>query len=121
MPTKGLSSQETRMEVSSPNCYDFKKPSVLAPTIGSSHNSANFKNVFLNYFDSCLEYKSVSYTMVYTPYFEEVYLDIRNQSGRLCVTSFLKAGLYCIRSRKQPKSLNKKCIKALGLLIDLLL
>ena len=33
--------------------------------------------------------------MAYTPCFEEVYLDIRNQSGCLCVMSFLKAGLYC--------------------------
>ena len=55
-----------------------------------------FQERFLNNFDSCLKYKSVSYTMVYTPCFEEVYLDIRNRSGCLCVMSFLKAGLYCI-------------------------
>ena len=35
------------MKVSNPDCYNFKKPSVLAQTIGSSHNSAYFKNVFL--------------------------------------------------------------------------
>ena len=31
------------------------------------------------------------YTMAYTPCFE----DIRNQSGRFCEMSFLKAGVYC--------------------------
>ena len=74
------------MKVSSPNFYNFKKPSVLAQTIRSSHNSVYFKNVFLNNFDSCLEYESFSYTMVYTPCFEEAYLNIRNQSSCLCVT-----------------------------------
>ena len=49
---------------------------------------------FLKNFDSCLEYKSVSYTMVYTPCFEEEYFGIKNQSSCLCVESFLKAGLY---------------------------
>ena len=38
---------ETRMKVSSPNYYNFKKPSILAQTIRSSYNSAHFKNVFL--------------------------------------------------------------------------
>ena len=38
---------ETRMTVSSPNYYNFKKPSILAQTIRSSYNSAHFKNVFL--------------------------------------------------------------------------
>ena len=93
----GLNSLETiRMKVSCSNCYNFKNPSVLAQTIRSSHNSAYFKNVFLDNFDSCLEYKSVSYTMVYTPCFKEVYHNIGNQSSCLCVTSFLKAGLYYI-------------------------
>ena len=32
--------------------------------------------------------------MVYTPRFEEVQLNIGNQSGCLCETSFLKAELY---------------------------
>ena len=54
-----------------------------------------FKKRFLNNFDSCLECKSVSYTMVYTPCFEEIYSNIRNQSGCFCEMSFLKAGLYC--------------------------
>ena len=48
-----------------------------------------------NHHSDRLEYKSVSYTMVYTPCFEEVYLHIRNQSSCLCPTSFLKAGLHC--------------------------
>ena len=48
MSPKGLISLETRMKVSSPNSYNFKKqPSVLAQTIGSSHNGAYFKNVLL--------------------------------------------------------------------------
>ena len=68
-------------------------------TIRSSHNSAYFKKRFLNNFNSCLEYKSVSFTMAYTPCFEEENLDIRKQSGCLCVTSFLMAGHYC---RKMP-------------------
>ena len=38
--------------------------------------------------------------MAYTPCCEEVYLDIRNQSGCLCVMSFLKARLYCNKSLK---------------------
>ena len=55
-----------------------------------------FQKRFLNNVDSCLEYKRVSYTMVNTPCFGEAYLDIRNQSGCLPVTIFIKAGLYCI-------------------------
>ena len=87
----GLKSLETKMKVSGPNCYDLKKPSVLGQNIRSSQNSAYFKKRFLNNFDSCLEYKIVSYTLVYKPCFEEVYLDIRNQSGSL----LCEAGLYC--------------------------
>ena len=34
--------------------------------------------------------------MVYTPCFEEIYSNIRNQSGCFCEMSFLKAGLYCV-------------------------
>ena len=73
-----LSSLEIRMKVLSLNHYNFKKLSVLTQTI------------------SFLENKSVSYTMVYTPCFEEIYSNIRNQSGCFCEMSFLKAGLYCI-------------------------
>ena len=48
----GLNFLETRMKVSSPNCYDFKKPSILAQTIRSLHSEifqkrSYFKNVFL--------------------------------------------------------------------------
>ena len=43
----GLHSLETRIKDSSPNCYNFKKPSILVQTIRSSHNSAYFKNIFL--------------------------------------------------------------------------
>ena len=43
----GLNSLETRMKVSSPNCYDFKKPSILAQRIRSLHKSSYFRNVFL--------------------------------------------------------------------------
>ena len=39
----GLNFLEVRMNVPSPNWYDFKKPSVLAPAIRSSHYSAYFK------------------------------------------------------------------------------
>ena len=117
----GLNSLQTRMKVFSPNCYAFKKPSVLAQTIGNSHNSAYFKRRFLNNFDSCLEYKSVSYTMVYnTPCFEEVYLDIRDQSGcllSLC-NEFLKGGtlLYlilpndCFPDDVLPTTLDSSCL-----------
>ena len=90
-----LSSLVRRMKVSSPNCYNFKKPSVQAQTIRSLHNSAYLKNVFLAILTAVWSI-SVSYTMVHTLCFEEVYLDIRNQSGCLRVMSFLKAGLYCM-------------------------
>ena len=43
-----------------------------------------------------MECLSVSYTMVYTPCFQDVCLNIRNQSDSFCEKSFLKAGLYCI-------------------------
>ena len=52
---------------------------------------------FLKNFDICLEYNSVSYTMVCTPCFEEVYLHIRNQSDCFCETSFGKAELSCAK------------------------
>ena len=38
----GLNSLETRMKVSSPNCYNFNNPSVLAQAIRSLHSSAYF-------------------------------------------------------------------------------
>ena len=84
-----LSSLEIRMKVLSPNYYNFKKLSVLTQTISFLFNCAYLKKRFLNNFDSCLEYKSVSYTMVYTPCFEEIYSNIRNQSGCFCEMSFL--------------------------------
>ena len=59
----GLNSLETRMKVLSPNCHNFHKLS----SIRSLCNSTYFKKPFLNKFDSCLEYKSVSYTTVFTP------------------------------------------------------
>ena len=43
----GHNSLETRMKVLGPNGYSFKKRTVLAQTIRSTHNSAYFKNVFL--------------------------------------------------------------------------
>ena len=43
----GLNSLETKMKVLGPNCYSFKKHTVLVQTIRSTHNSAYFKNVFL--------------------------------------------------------------------------
>ena len=91
----GVSSRETRMKVSTSNCHHLDNLSVLAQTIRSLHNIAYFKSVFLAIFDSCLQYNSVSYTIVYTPCFEEVYLNIRNQSDCFCETSFLKARFYC--------------------------
>ena len=69
---------------------------------GSNHwilaQQCIFQKRFLNNFDSCLEYKSASYTMVYILCFQDVYLDTRNQSGCLYVMNFLKAGLYCIKA-----------------------
>ena len=43
--------------------------------------------IYFNNFDSCLEYEIVSYTMVHTPCFEEIYSNIRNQSGCFCEMS----------------------------------
>ena len=86
------------MKVSNPNCYNFEKLSVLPQAIRSLqslYNNGYFKNVFLTILKAVWSI-SVSYTMLYTPCFEGVYLDIRNQPGCLCVTSFLKAGLYCM-------------------------
>ena len=57
MPPKGLNAPETRMKVSSPNCYHFKKPSVLAQTIGFSRNSACFKNIFSTILTAVLRIK----------------------------------------------------------------
>ena len=57
-----------------------------------------FKKCFLNNFDSCLECESFSFTMLYTPCFEEVYLNKQNQPGCFCETSSLKAGRYCTMS-----------------------
>ena len=88
-----LNSLETRMKVSSLNYHDLKKPSILAQTTRSSHNSAYFKNVFLTFLTAV---RFIKVLKVYIPRFQEVHLDIRNQSGCICVMSFLKAGLYCI-------------------------
>ena len=68
----GLNSLESRMKVLSSNCYYFKRLSVMAQTIRFLYNSAYFENVFLTILTTdCLEYKNVSYTMVYTPCFEK--------------------------------------------------
>ena len=55
------------------------------------------KNVFLTILATFLT--NVSYTMVRSPYFEEVYLNVSNQSGCFCEMSFLKTGLFCIEAR----------------------
>ena len=47
MPPIRLSSLETRMKILSPDCYHFKKLSVLAQTFGSLWKSAYSKNAFL--------------------------------------------------------------------------
>ena len=60
--------------------YDFKKHSVLAQTISFLYNSAYSLNAFLTILTAFWNI-SVSKTMVYTSYFEEVYRNIRNQSG----------------------------------------
>ena len=52
-------------------------------------------------------YYYVSYTMIYTPCFEEVYLNIGNQSGCFCETSFLKAGLYCSSLLQQTSTIGQ--------------
>ena len=67
----GLNSLGTRVKVSSPNRYNLKKPSVLAQGIRALHNSAYFKNVFLNILTAFWSI-SVSHTMVYTTCSEEV-------------------------------------------------
>ena len=85
----GLSSLETGMKVSSPNCYYFKKPYILSQTI--SHNCAYFKKICLTLLTASWSIKVFLvpwYRPVYTPCFEEVYLDLRNQSACLCVTTF---------------------------------
>ena len=84
MAPVSLSSLEIRTKVLSSNYYNFKKLSVLTQTISFLFNCVYLKNVFLINFGSCLEYKSVSYTTVYTPCFEEIYSSIRNQSGCFC-------------------------------------
>ena len=47
MSPMGLSSLETRMNILSPDCYNFKKLSVLAQTFGSLCSSGYFKIAFL--------------------------------------------------------------------------
>ena len=91
----GLNSLEARLKVLCPNCYDFQETFSTGPNYQFLVQLCIFLKCFLCNFDSCLEYKNVSFTMVYTPCSEEVYLSIRNQSGCFCETSFLKAGLYC--------------------------
>ena len=60
------SSLETRVKILSPDCYNFKNLSVL-------FQRDPCLKLILSHFDSCLECKSVSHTMVYTPCFEDVY------------------------------------------------
>ena len=96
-----------RMKVSSPNYYNFKNLQYwlkLLDTLPREHIS----KTFLDNFDRCLEYESVSYTMVYAPCLEEVYLDIRNYSGYLCATSFLKAGHNCNTDRNSGEATRKR-------------
>ena len=92
MAPTSLSSLEIRMKVLSPNYYNFKKFSVLTQTISFLFNCAYLKIVFLTILTAVWKTKSVSYTMVYTPCFEEIYSNIRNQSGCFCELSFLKGG-----------------------------
>ena len=68
-----------------PRLLQFQVTVVTDSKIGSL--CVYLKKHFHNNFDSCLECKSVSYTMVYIPCFQEVYLNIRNQSGCLCYKS----------------------------------
>ena len=86
----GLRSLETRMKVSSPNHYSFKKLSVLAQTI-------TFLRHFLTNLTAVWNIKVFLIAWYTHPVF---YLNIRKQSGYFCETSFLKAGLYCIIPRK---------------------
>ena len=107
MSPVGLCSLKSSMEVSSPDCYDLKKLSVLSQSIRSLYNSPYFKNAFSTILIAIWNFKSVSDTMVYTLCLEEVHLNIRNQSGCFCETSFLKAGLYCIENwRSWPPVFN---------------
>ena len=50
----GLNSLETRVTVSSPNRYNFKKPSVLAL---DRCTTSHILKTFINNIDSCLDYK----------------------------------------------------------------
>ena len=76
----------------------FKKLSVLAQTISFLHNCAYYViNIFSTILTAVWHIK-VLLIPWYTHCFEEVYLDIRNQSGCFCERSFLTAGLYCMIS-----------------------
>ena len=97
----GLNSLETRIKILSRNCYDFKKLSVPTQTIRSLYSNACFENVFLTILIAVWNIKV--FLMVYTPCFEEVYLNVRNQSGCFCETSFLKAGFTVIQNKLSRK------------------
>ena len=70
-------SKETRTNILGPNCYDFKKLSVLAQTIRSLYNSLDFKKVFLAILTAVWNIKCFLYHGN-SPCFEEVYLNIRD-------------------------------------------
>ena len=96
MSPTGLSSVERRMKVSSPNCYNFKKPSVLAQTIVSSHNSAHLENFFSTILTAVRSIKVFLIPWYTHPVLKNCVFDIRNQSEMSwCVMNFLKAGLCC--------------------------
>ena len=103
----GLNSVETRMKFSSPNCYHFKKRSVLAQTIRSLYNSAYFKNILSAIFIVVWKIKVFLMSLYTHPVFEEVYLNIRNQSGCFCETSsfavFFTAGGTLLYSSIQER------------------
>ena len=52
--------------------------------------------------------------MVYTPCFEEIYSNIRNQSGCFSEMSFLKAGLYCISRARLKLVLISKVLRLIS-------
>ena len=118
-----LSSLETRMKVLSPNYYDFKNLSVPTQTFSFLFHCMYLKSVFLTILKAVwnTKVKSVSYTMVYTPCFEEIYCKIRSQSGCFLWNEFPKGGTLLYRSNtvetriKEPRffldSLNRFLIK----------
>ena len=82
----GLNSLETRMKVSSPNYYNFKKPSILAQTIRSSYNSAHFEYVFLKTLTAVWSIKVFLMPWYTYPVFKKYILTFWYNPNKLCLS-----------------------------------